>query len=90
MAGLAAAVVATGQQLPTSGTTAERGCLATGEGSPGVTPQASCGHWGLTWRAVCQKAHLAHLCRHFLCNLQTALVTALGGAAACHKPPATV
>ena len=70
MARLAAAVVATGQQLPTSNTTTEGACLTTGEGALGVAPQASCGHWGLTWRAVCQKALLAHPPRHLLCNLQ--------------------
>lgn len=72
MAGLAAAVVAACQLSPTSSTTTERGCLTTGEGPPGVAPQASRGHWGLTWRAVCKIALLAHRRRHLLCNLQTA------------------
>ena len=61
MAGLAAAMIATSQQPPTSSITTERGCFTTGEWVLGVTPQAGCGHWGLTWRAVCQKALLAHL-----------------------------
>lgn len=61
MARLAAGMIATSQQPPTGSSTTERGCFKTGEGVLGMTPEAGCGHWGLTWRAVSQKALLAHL-----------------------------
>lgn len=61
MAGLAAGMVATSQQSPTDSTTTERSCFTTGEGLLAVAAEAGCRHWGLTWRAVRQKALLAHL-----------------------------
>ena len=90
MAGLAAGMVAASQQPPTGSTTTERGCFTTGKGVLGVTPQAGCRHWGLTWRAVCQKVLLAHLWPHFLCNLQTSHVQILEPSLSLLQKPATI